>query len=144
MTVNLNFYVFLEQVRRRGGHFRSKKLRRRIFCILIVNFGKNVQKGGESGGGGHCQSKKCHCKFTPTYEFSGKKRKVISKMPMPMQLQQSAGPTQTTSHISKGGLPEGRKAPNILALPKRVAPMPRFVDGFDRVLPSSGQSDHST
>ena len=30
--------------------------------ILVLNFGKNVQKRGKSEG--HLQSKKCHCKFT--------------------------------------------------------------------------------
>ena len=42
-----------------------------------MNFGKKCPKRGERGG--RRQSKKCHCKFTPTYEFSGKKRNVISK-----------------------------------------------------------------
>ena len=38
-----------------------------------------ISKKGGRGGGGHRQSKKCHCKFTHTYEFSGKKCNVISK-----------------------------------------------------------------
>ena len=49
--------------------------------ILVVNFGKSVQKGGE--GGGHLQSKKFHCKFTQVSAylrtFAKKKRNVISK-----------------------------------------------------------------
>ena len=60
--------VFLENFRRGGGgSFPIQKITLQIFLvskryILVVNFGKNVQKGGE--GGGHLQSKKFHCKFT--------------------------------------------------------------------------------
>ena len=75
--------VFLEKFRKGGGGaFPIQKITLQILLvskryILVVNFGKNVQKGGR--GGGHRQSKKFHCKFTHTYEFSGKKRNVISK-----------------------------------------------------------------
>ena len=51
-----------------GGSFPIQKITLQIFLvskryILVVNFGKNVQKEGE-GGGGHLQSKTIHCTFT--------------------------------------------------------------------------------
>ena len=45
--------------------------------ILVVNFGKNVQKGRE--GGGHLQFKKFLCQFLHIYKFLQKKRNEISK-----------------------------------------------------------------
>ena len=52
VTVAANMDVF-GKVPKGGGHFRSKKLHCR-FCwfqsdILVINFEKNVQKGGEGG-----------------------------------------------------------------------------------------------
>ena len=58
--------VFLKKVGR-GGLISDPKNYIADFLvskryILVVNFGKKFQKGGE--GGGHLQSKKFHCKFT--------------------------------------------------------------------------------
>ena len=73
--------VFLENFRRgRGGSFPIQKITLQIFLvskryILVVNFGKNVQKGGR-GGGVISNPKKFIAnlrKLTNIYEFSQKK-----------------------------------------------------------------------
>ena len=56
---------FFGKIPKGGGSFPIQKITLQIFLvskryILVVNFGKNVQKGGR----GHLQSKKFHCKFT--------------------------------------------------------------------------------
>ena len=54
MTGFANLDVFLENFRRGGGSFPIQKITLQIFLvskryILVVNFGKNVQKGGRGG-----------------------------------------------------------------------------------------------
>ena len=70
VTGSAKMDFFLENFRRGGGDWGSfpiQKITLQILLvskryILVVNFGENVQKGGERGG--DRQSKKCHCKFT--------------------------------------------------------------------------------
>ena len=79
--------VFFENFRRGGGSFPIQKITLQIFLvskryILVVNFGKNVQKGGE--GGGVISNPKNFIanlrKLTHICEFlQKKKRNVISK-----------------------------------------------------------------
>ena len=90
-----------------GGSFPIQKITLQIFLvskryILVVNFGKNVQKGG----GGHLQSKKFHCKFTHIYEFSRKKRNVISK-------NRGGGAKAVWTFSKKTSKSENRDTPNM-------------------------------
>ena len=73
---------FWKSSERGGGSFPIQKITLQILLvskryILVVNFGKNVQKGGR--GGVIANPKNFIANFSHTYEFSGKKRNVISK-----------------------------------------------------------------